>query len=125
MLNKAQVLQALTQRIQASGHALTCELCGSQAFMLADFHNMPMTVEPTEGIVIGAFMPFMPLTALVCEGCGNTKFVNLVMLERATLRDCHAMQPQAQTPPGPTSTTGTADRIIGQALNPNPPGAGV
>ena len=108
MLNKTQVLQALLQRIQAAGKPLTCELCGSQTFTMGDFHSMPVTPEPTPGVFISGTV--MPLEGLVCEGCGNVKFINLVMLERSIQRQ----------PPAPDKV----DRIIGEALNPNTPKTG-
>ena len=106
MLNKTQVLQALLQRIQAAGKPLACELCGSQTFTVGDFHSMPVTPEPTPGVFISGTV--MPLEGLVCEGCGNTKFINLVMLEKSIM----------QRPP---MLPDRVDRIIGQALSQEPP----
>lgn len=82
---------------------LTCELCGGTKWTgwdLAPLHITPPGV-PAGAMVVGG--PFLPLLAIGCEGCGNTKLLNLVLLGHV---------PRATSPQGLQA----GDRLINDAL---------
>ncbi len=55
-----------------------CPVCGKKAFSLQD-GMIPLTVQKEPGVMsIGG--PSLPCVGLICDNCGNTVLINLMIL---------------------------------------------
>jgi translation initiation factor 2 beta subunit (eIF-2beta)/eIF-5 len=72
-----RILNRLTERV---GEYKPCAVCGKHDWLLQDkFANIPLVSDPS-GNRLPQYAPMMPNVALVCQNCGNTHFINLLVL---------------------------------------------
>lgn len=81
---REHVLTALNQRISPNSR---CEVCSHYTWTLADgfvffvLHDAQYQTKPSA--------PVLPSVAVVCDTCGNTKFLNVIMLGLSNLVQKH------------------------------------
>ena len=86
---RTRVLAAIRAKLPIIG---ACPLCHTAAWTVADgFFVFPQMDTLDAGLIIGG--PALPNVAIVCQTCGNTQFLNVVVLGLADLA------PKAHTPP--------------------------
>ena len=71
-------LQAIQNRLSATGRQMVCELCSATSWSIGDFIRLSTQDPRKGGMIIGG--PSLPLVAITCAICGNTKFINLIRL---------------------------------------------
>lgn len=73
---RTRIMQAIEERASGSG---ACPVCGRSQWILADgFVMLSVQSEPTGNLVIGGRT--LPSVALICGNCGDTRFLNLLVL---------------------------------------------
>ena len=73
------ILRVLSERLK--GKPLNCDACGTSGwFSGPDLITHPILQhgQQINSVVIGG--PYLPLAAMTCQVCGNTKLFNLVKL---------------------------------------------
>ena len=77
ILNK--ILDALKQK--AGNRTHTCSICGQMNWVLGDrFVRLPADTRASGGVSLTLGGPTYPLAVLICANCGNTHFLNLLLL---------------------------------------------
>ena len=79
MPTRQQVEEKIIARLmEKTGGRHACSMCGNQEWFVQDkFAAVPLSDDPTNMNFGGPAMPTVPV---ICVKCGNTHFVNLLVL---------------------------------------------
>lgn len=112
--DSARILQAIQERVP---NVAPCAVCGTRNFTLGEgFVRLDLSELHSSAIRIGG--PALPSVALVCQNCGNTILLNLIVLG---LTDLAVAPPRGAADVTVVADVGTAGPNAGVNSNPKKP----
>jgi hypothetical protein len=70
--------EKIVEALKQQGATRACALCGKGPWALADAFYFLTAQQDLPNVSVGS--PGMPLAAMVCENCGNTVLINMLIL---------------------------------------------